>query len=154
MTSQYTNPTNADQVETEIRSAKTLGEVKDITERVFPGFIRGFSSEFSSDYPLFTYNWKKICDMTGVLPTQIMVTGGWNPDTPETTLLRDISECFTKAGFFVRCDTELKPCIVCRKMLPTESYYDMLKNHGATRIPPRWSPACTGCYDKLVASAK
>ena len=65
-TDKYNNPTNTDEITEELRECKTLGEVKNLTERVFPEWFVTTISKFSVDYPQFQQNWEMVCKKIGV----------------------------------------------------------------------------------------
>lgn len=144
MSDKYVDTKNLHKIMDEIRTAPTLGHVKDIVEREYPGFIKGFLYTFSDDYPFLTQNWKTICDMKKTIPKQIMLTDIWEPDDNHV-LIRYIAECFTNAGFLVRCITETVQCKLCTKALPSQQYYNEMKNKGVTTLPNSWSTACSNC---------
>ena len=144
MVDKYADTENLHKILDEIRDVATLGNVKDITDREYPGFIKGFLYYFSDDYPFLTQNWKTVCDMKKTIPKQIMLTDIWEPDDNHV-LIRYISECFTKAGFLVRCVSETVQCKVCNKALPSQQYYNEMKSRGVMTLPKSWSNTCSNC---------
>lgn len=138
----YKNPDNIQEIMDELRECKTLGEVKKLTERVFPDWFVTTISEFSEDYPQFNQNWQMICQKGGVNPTQIMIVEEVEQD-PNYTLVQNFAECFTKAGFCVRKKMEFFPCEKCGRALPTAIVHKQLVEKGI--VVPEWGKTCKTC---------
>lgn len=149
----YSDPTDTvilEKIKQELTKAKTIGEMKDILTRVYPDFIVGFIQEFSLDYPTLTWSWRRLCQYSGVNPTQIMIVNNWNRSDKNHTIVEIVIASFIASGFVVRQVSEVQACMVCGKGIATEQYYQVLKDKGASPLPTRWSPACSACYGKLI----
>lgn len=145
MADKYTDTKDLHKIMDEIRASPTLGSVKDIVDREYPDFIKGLVlTGFSDDYPVLRQNWLQLCDLMKTTPKQIMIVDTWEPDD-DHVLIRYVTECFTKAGFLVRCTSEIVPCIACKKALPSNEYYDAMKKAGVTTLPQTWSNRCLNC---------
>lgn len=138
----YKNPENTDQIIEELKECKTLGEVKKLTERVFPEWFVTMISEFSSDYPQFYQNWQMVCQKGCVKPTEIMIVEEVEQG-PNYKLVQHFAECFTKAGFCVRKKMEFFPCKKCGKALPSLIVYKELVEKGID--VPEWGHTCKTC---------
>lgn len=142
MTDSYIDPPNWLEITDEMRAVKTLGDVKAIADRVFPGLIIGTFHDFSKDYSNLYNNWVTLCKKLQVQPVGIMLFKNWEPDEKHK-LVAHIAECFTKAGFFVRTDFDMQLCTKCSRVIPTEIYHNVMVTKGI-QLPP-WSPKCTTC---------
>ena len=143
VTDKYNNPPNTDEIIEELKSYRTLGEVKSLTERVFPEWFITTMPRFCGDYPHFQTNWETICEKNGVKPTQVMIVEEVEQG-PRYTLVQNFAECFTRAGFAVRKKMEFIPCPDCSAAIPSKLVYNQLKEKNVT-ILPEWSPKCSSC---------
>jgi hypothetical protein len=141
-TDKYNNPTNTDEITEELRECKTLGEVKNLTERVFPEWFVTTISKFSVDYPQFQQNWEMVCKKIGVKPLEIMIVEDVEQG-PDYTLVQNFAECFTRAGFCVRKKMEFFPCEKCGCCLPSQIVHKQLVDKGF--IIPEWKITCQNC---------
>ena len=138
----YKNPDNTDEIMEELKECKTLGDVKKLTERVFPEWFVTIIPEFSADYPQFHQNWQMVCQKGGIKPTQIMIVEEVEQGT-DYTLVQHFAECFTKAGFCVRKKMEFFPCEKCGRALPTPIVHKQLVETGISI--PEWGQTCKKC---------
>jgi len=142
MTDLYKDPPNWLTITDEIRGVKTLTDVKNIVDRIFPGLIVCTYPFFSKDYPLLSRNWMTVCKQLKLQPTCILILRNWEPDD-DHKLVAHIAECFTKAGFLVRTDIDVQACTKCGSAIPTELYHSAMLEKN---IPlPTWSPKCSTC---------
>lgn len=139
----YVDPANINEIIDELKTLQTLGEVKDLVDRVFPGFIIGTIEEFSNDYKSIQENWHRVCSHTGVRPTEIMIVSDFF-FRDNYTLARLFCETFTKAGFCVRKYTEYMKCVICGKAIATQDNHALLKRLGQ-RVPTGWNDKCSTC---------
>jgi hypothetical protein len=142
VTDKYNNPPNTDEIMEELKTCKTLGDVKALTERVFPDWFVTTMPSFCGDYPHFQNNWELICQKIGIPPTQVMIVEEVEQG-PQYTLVQHFAECFTRAGFAVRKKMEFIPCEHCSVAVPTQLVYDQIKEKKT--IPPEWSQTCSSC---------
>lgn len=143
VTDKYNNPSNTDKIIEELKTCKTLGDVKSLTERVFPEWFVTTMPRFCGDYPHFQTNWETICQKIGTRPTQVMIVeeveqGG------KYTLVQNFAECFTRSGFAVRKKMEFIPCSKCGVAIPSQLVYNQLQEKKIT-IPQEWSETCSSC---------
>ena len=143
VTEKYNNPSNIDEIMEELKICKTLGDVKALTEKVFPDWFVTTLPRFCNDYPHFQKNWELVCQKIGVKPTQIMIVEEVEQG-PNYTLIQNFAECFTRAGFVVRKQMEFIPCSKCGAAVPTQLVYKQLQEKIIT-VPPRWSETCSSC---------
>lgn len=142
MTDKYVDPHNWLEYTDRIREAKTLGDVKNIIDNIFPGLIIHTLPNFSQDYEILRRNWYQLCKTLNAEPKCIMIFADWNPDESHK-LVAHIAECFTKAGFLVRTCTEIQRCDTCRLAIPTHEYHTLMTGKGIKL--PEWSANCTDC---------
>ena len=126
----------------EIKTCRTLLDVKNLMEKTVPGWCLGFSEKFSDDYPDLTKNWEKVCSKIGTRKAQIMLVkyieeGREDPENIFT-------ECFSKAGFCVRRATEFRACPECGAIVPTKIMHDLMKKNKIS-CPKIWSEKCSLC---------
>lgn len=138
----YKNPANTDEIMEELKECKTLGEVKKLSERVFPEWFVTIIPEFSTDYPQFYQNWQMVCQKAGSKLAQIMIVEEVEQG-PNYTLVQHFAECFTKAGFCVRKKMEFFPCEKCGRALPTPIVHKQLVEKGI--VVPEWGQTCKNC---------
>tara|TARA_Y100000389_G_C17193190_1_gene379900 strand:+ start:138 stop:605 length:468 start_codon:yes stop_codon:yes gene_type:complete len=143
VTDKYTNPSNTDEIMEELTNCKTLGEVKALTERVFPEWFVTTMPRFCEDYPHFQKNWETVCQKIGVKPAQVMIVEEVEQGD-QYSLIQHFAECFTRAGFVVRKKMEFIPCETCNAAVPSQIVYSQLKDKGIT-IPQEWSETCSSC---------
>lgn len=141
--SKYIDPPNANEIIEEIKNLGTLGEIRELVDRVFPGFIIGIIPKFSKDYAAIQKNWEIVCSRIGIQPAQILIISdyffqdGYN-------LAKVICETFTRVGFCVRRYDEYIMCNGCGNAIATENNYLLLKKLGQ-QVPTIWSNKCSTC---------
>ena len=135
----YKNPENTDQIIEELKQCKTLGDVKKLSERVFPEWFVTMIPEFSLDYPQFQQNWQMVCQKAGVTPKEIMIVEEVEQG-PDYTLVQNFAECFTKAGFCVRKKMEFFPSKNTGRALPSPIVHKQLVEKGIA--VPEWGQTC------------
>jgi hypothetical protein len=140
---EYTDPENIDEILNEITQSRTLGEIKNITDRYLDGWIICMIDEYSSDYQHLTNNWNNICRQLGIEKKCIIIVKLVSGDDNHR-LIRTVSEILTKLGFVVRDIYAVDMCVVCRKCIPSKKAYDMMKNMNI-KIPDEWSNKCENC---------
>lgn len=133
--SKYADPENTVEIILKIKNCPTLGEIKNLMDKTFPGLFITVLPEFSEDYPHLNKNWKSICDSIPTTRKQIIILDNYSEDC---SLVKTFTECFTTAGFAVRRKSEYIPCEKTGKALPTEPIYMLLKEKGFT-VPEKWS---------------
>lgn len=134
--SNYIDPDNTTELILKIKNSPTLGEVKNLMDKTFPGLFVTVLPSFSDDYPHLNKNWKTICDSIPTTPKQVMILDNYSEDC---TLVKVFTECFTTAGFAVRRKCEFIPCENTGKAVPSEGVYQLFKEKGFT-VPESWSP--------------
>lgn len=141
-TDKYKNPSNIQQIIEELKECKNLGEVKKLTERVFPDWFVTMIPEFSLDYPQFQQNWQMVCQKANVTPKQIMIVEEVEQG-PDYSLVQSFAECFTRAGFCVRKKMEFFPSENTGRALPSPIVYAQLVEKGIA--VPEWGKTCKKC---------
>ena len=126
----------------EIKSCRTILEVKNLMEKMLPGWCLGFSSKFSLDYPQLTANWNKVCENLNTRRAQIMIVKYIEEGKKDPENI--FADCFSGAGFCVRRATEFRACPKCGDVIPTKIMYDWMKRNKMT-VPEEWSEKCTCC---------
>lgn len=134
--SKYTDPENTVEIFLKIKNCATIGEVKNLVDKTFPGLFVGTLSTFSDDYPHLNKNWQSICESLSTTPKEIIIFDNYSDDC---SLVKSFAECFTRAGFAVRRKCEYIPCEKTGKAVPSEAIYNLLKDKGFT-VPEKWSP--------------
>ena len=141
--SYYQNPSNTDEIMEKLKSAHTIGAVKNLVEDVFPGWFITVLRGFSEDYPHLTKNWNTVCKSMNVGMAQVMIVDDYFEDEAHT-LVRHFAECFTRAGFAVRRKAEFIPCEKCMSAIPSEGMYSLMKEK-KFNVPETWSNKCLNC---------
>jgi hypothetical protein len=138
----YQDPTNLDELLTELHSLPTLKEVREFIDRVYPTWLISMISEYSNDYAYMDNNWKKLCADINVNPKEIIIVDSYTLDS-DHTLIKQLCELLTRSGFVVRTKNALMPCSDCGKAIATESLYNILKENKMP-VPDTWSSKCSG----------
>ncbi len=142
--SKYLDPSDYEQVIESVKTMRTLGEVKNLIDTIYPGWIKGMIECYSDDYPSLTESWKNICENElKVKPVAIIVLDRL-PLSEDFVLVNFFAETLTRAGFCVRRKEEVIACYKCSKAIPSSSLYDMLKRKGE-QIPDVWARSCVSC---------
>ena len=139
----YLDPPNTIEILNKIRNLPTLGDIKKLSDETFPDWFVTTMKVYCPDYPHLMTNWKKICEMSGTKPAQIMIVDDITFDDSHT-VVKAFSECFTGAGFSVRRKMEYIPCKNCGSAVPTEVMWSIFKQKGIN-VPEKWSAKCIGC---------
>lgn len=140
----YQNPPDHEDIMNQLKNAKTIGEVKNLVDKIFPTWFVTVLRGYSSDYPHLTDNWKKTCEEIGVAPAQVMIVDDFDFG-PDYSLIGHFAECFTRAGFSVRTKSQFIPCEKCMSAIPNETLYNLLKDKEGVRVPNVWKDTCISC---------
>lgn len=142
--SKYSDPDNVEEVITELKSYRTLGEVKELIDRTFPDWQVAVLTGFCEGYPHLTLNWQTLCKRIGVPCTQIIIVRKLAFDE-DHMLLRTFVECLTRAGFAVKRMVDYVPCTKCEKIaVPTPQIHNLMKEKGIA-VPEVNMPICKNC---------
>lgn len=141
--SNYTDPSYSSEIIKKLSDLKTIGDIKNLADQVFPGWFVSSSNDFCNDYPHLSINWKKFCDMISANRTLIILVDNISFDDSHT-VIRAFAECFTRAGFSVRSVDEYILCSACNKVIPSEHIWSVFKEKGA-QVPTEWSEKCSTC---------
>ena len=143
----YKNPENYIQIEQKLCQCKSMGEVEELVKSVFPTWIIDYLDGYSDDYPQFTNNWYKICDMIPHKPepAKILIVEDIIHNSENFSLIQKFAEVYTSAGFAVRRQLEIIPCVKCRAGLPSIMVFDYMKNKNLLDKSTVWSDTCSGC---------
>jgi hypothetical protein len=139
----YIDPENVDAIIKRLKCLPTMGEVKNLVDEVFPNWIVSVLPSYSSDYQTLLVNWSKICSEVKVKPAQVIIVD-FLAQSDKHKLICTFAECFTRAGFSVRRNTEFIPCQKCKKAIPSEQAWNIMKNKG-DKVPEIWSTKCSIC---------
>ena len=139
----YQDPDNIEDIVKDIFKQKTIKDVYDMLNKIFPDFIVNVVSSYSEDYPHFDHNWSGMCISLKVNKAQIMLVRDYKEDDHHL-MLKTFCEVFTQAGFVIRRYTEFFPCSVCNKALPNEFAYNKLKEL-KIQVPEKWNTKCSTC---------
>jgi hypothetical protein len=134
----YKDPENYKELIEGLSDIKSIKEVIEYIDRIFPSWIITFLDGYSPAYPSLTKTWNELCKNIGVKPTAIMIVDHIE-FTTECSLIQTFGELFTNAGFAVRNKYQLVPCVKCGKAYPTEELHELLRNKGVQ------TPEVRGC---------
>jgi len=141
--SKYVDPPDKEEIIKKIVELETIGDVKKFSEKVFPGWFITTTPAYCVDYPLLSTNWNKVCDTLGLKKSLIILVAEITFDEFHT-VTKTFAECFTRAGFSVRCVDEYKLCTKCSNAIPCLQMWTSLKQKGII-VPINWSERCTIC---------
>jgi hypothetical protein len=142
--SNYSDPSNMEEILEELRNAATLGEVNNLINRVFPNWQVCMLSGFCEGYPHLNANWEILCKKMDVAPTRVLIVRDLSFDD-DHLLLRNFVECLTRAGFVVKRMVDYVPCRKCEKIaIPTPPVHNVMKEKGVP-VPDVNVPICKGC---------
>lgn len=132
----YIDPPDVDSITKEIYEKRTLKDIVDYVNEIFPGWIILFSDKYSLSYETLTENWHKTCEKLETKPAQILIVDDINPDeSHKLTIL--FCELFTKAGFSVRSKEQVSLCKKCECIYPSSVMHTVMRECDAT-IPDVW----------------
>jgi hypothetical protein len=140
----YLDPSNAIDIIEKVKTLRTIGEIKLLAEEFFPGWYVSTAKEYSKDYPSLTENWKLICNSIKTTQAQILLVDEVYFDD-EHSIIRMISECFTRAGFSVRKKNDYTECSNCGSIIPSVELWRIFKEKGF-KVPITWSSDCVSCF--------
>jgi hypothetical protein len=146
--SQFTDPEDLDRVVADIKGCKTIGELIELVNNVFSGWIIGLVPRYCESYPHLTQNWNYICNQIGVRPAMIVIVSYLSDDN-EHSLMNIFLEAFYKAGFVVRLVEHFAPCSRCYQMVvPSREIYEKFReNMNILRLPLAWTSTCRQCNE-------
>lgn len=160
MRRQYKDPENKQEILDRIKQSRTIGDVLNLANEVFPGWVVGISKSYCKDYPSLTNTWITTCKNANVPRAQIIIVKEMDTDyiadkvmsmkkfdtskTFEISLITYFCECFTVAGFSVKSIYEISMCPVCDCAVPTKEMWELLKKNN-TVVPNEWSKKCVNC---------
>jgi hypothetical protein len=143
ITDKYIDPPNTPEIVKKLEDLQTLGEVKDLIEKVFPDWFVTTMNNYCIDYPHLTTNWHQICKLTKSQPTQIVIVEEIVEDKSHS-LTTIFAECLTRAGFSVRRKREYIPCESCNNAIPNSAMWKLFKDN-KVNVPSSWSNKCSTC---------
>ncbi len=141
----YTDPENFEQIVEEIKNAETHGELIEIIDKTFPGWILGWPKRYSVDYPHFQNNWEFVCKKSKCSPLSVIIVDTIEFKKSNYKLVRMFSELLTVFGHSVRRKEEFIGCKMCGDAIPTESVFRQLVERKVPNIPSCWMIKCRGC---------
>ena len=141
----YTDPASTPEILQELRNLPTIGGVKELIDKTFPGWMIAALDGYCSDYPHLSRNWSTICDAACVGKTQILIVEDLCFDETHT-LIRSFAECLTAAGFSIRRQKEFIPCQSCNIIaVPSPETHEFFKGKASVVQPDKWEPVCASC---------
>ena len=145
--SQFTDPEDLDRVIDDIKACKTIGDLIELVNNVFLGWIIGLVPRYCESYPHLTQNWHYICHQHRVQPVMIVIVS-YLSDDKEHSLMNIVLEAFYKAGFVVRLVEHFAPCSSCEQfVVPTREIYDKFVENNILRLPSVWTSTCKVCIE-------
>lgn len=145
--SQFTDPNNLDIVVQDIKSCRTIGELIELVNNVFSGWIIGLFPRYCYSYPHLTQNWNYICNQNGVQPAMIVIVS-YLSDDKDHSLMNIFLDAFYKAGFVVRLVEHYIPCSSCyQAIVPSRLIYDKFVENNILRLPSIWTSTCRECNE-------
>lgn len=145
--SQFSDPDNLDKIIEDIKSCRTIGELIELVNNVFSGWIIGLVPKYCSAYPHLTQNWHYICNQNRVRPAMIVIVSYLSDDS-EHSLMNIFLDAFYKAGFVVRLVNHFAPCSSCyQAIVPSRSIYDKFVENNILRLPSLWTSTCQNCNE-------
>lgn len=145
MTDNYQDPENIDEIIEELKRSKTIENVVDLINRVYPTWILYYLRKYSEDYPHLQSNWENYCNEQKVRPAHIMIINEFLIDKNHT-LIGVFAELFTICGFIVRTPKDICPCDNCDCALPSPERFIQMKNSKTIKLSiDEWSPKCSKC---------
>ena len=139
----YLDPPNTLEILKELEELKTLGEVKNLIDRVFPDWFVTTMPDYSLDYPHLRTNWREMCKITKSTPTQVVIVEEIISDNSHS-LVHIFAECLTRVGFSVRRKREYTPCEKCNNAIPNSAMWQLFKDKNF-KVPATWSSKCSTC---------
>ena len=132
----YIDPDNIEEIKQQLTEKRTLKDVLDFIDVIFPGWVVTFADKYSDKYPGLTENWKKTCEKIESKPTQIMIVD--QVDFTEGHKLAEVfGDLFTRMGFSVRSKDHFVPCGKCGSSYPTLAMHTLLKEAKEV-VPENW----------------
>ena len=145
--SQFNDPDNLDRVLEDIKACKTIGELIELVNNVFSGWIIEIIPKYCKAYPHLTQNWNYICNQNRVQPTMIVIVS-YLSDDREHRLMNIFLDAFYKAGFVVRLVDHYSPCSSCyQSVIPTREIYNKFVENNILRLPSVWTSTCQDCNE-------
>ena len=145
MTDNYQDPENIDEIIEELKRSKTIENVVDLINRVYPTLILYYLRKYSEDYPHLQSNWENYCNEQKVRPAHIMIVNEFLVDETHK-LIGVFAELFTICGFMVRTPKDIYPCDNCDCALPTLQKFIKMKNSKTIKLSiDLWSSKCSKC---------
>lgn len=132
----YIDPENIEELKQELSEKRTLKDVLEFVNTIFPDWVIDFVDKYSDKYPFLTKNWYKTCENAKVNPTQIMIVDKVD-FTDGHNLLKIFGELFTMSGFSVRSREQLVLCPKCGDLFPTSEIHTLFREAGEN-VPDVW----------------
>ena len=140
----YLDPPETKEILEEMKKLPTIGEINTLIAKTFPTWHITALKGFSTNYPHLNKNWSTLCEHIGVSPTEVLIVEEVFFDD-EHTLIRNFTECLTRAGFCVRRKDDYIPCTKCELVaVPTPRIHDTFKEKSIP-VPEKSIPICKDC---------
>lgn len=140
-----TNPENWQAHLDKISKIRDEKEMIEAVNGVYPGWIASVHSEYSSDYPFLTENWKNVSLNLKMTRKKILLVTHIFIDVPKddgNEFIFYLGEILIANGFVLRRICEFEECKDCGKLLPSEDNYNFMKEHNAP-VPEKYSDKCS-----------
>jgi hypothetical protein len=146
MNIKYKDPDNVDVVMEQIRRAPTIGDVKEIADKIFPKWIVAVAPDYCPDYSEFLKTWDFLCSRLACKKQCVLIVEYLIFEDPNNdyTLIRHLGELLTRAGYSVRRQEEFVGCTECHKAIVSPILYEILKKQQIP-VPEIWTQKCSNC---------
>ena len=133
-----------------MKKCKTLDELKNLINEVYPDWVQQFYRGYSSDYSCLTYSWHTMCQALKTAPKGIILVEFVPPSikdvgAEEYSLLRKFLDTMVVSGFVVRRTIEFRVCPKCKLVLPKHNLYKKMKFMKPKDVPEDWDYKCRSC---------
>jgi hypothetical protein len=143
----FTDTEDLDRIVQDIKACKTIGELIELVNNVFSGWIIGLVPRYCNSYPHLTQNWNYICNQMRVNPSMIIIVS-YLSDDKEHSLMNIFLETFYKAGFVVRLVEHYAPCSRCHQFIvPSREIYNKFVENNILSLPSLWTSTCQECNE-------
>jgi hypothetical protein len=150
MEDKYKNPRGVEDIMVQLKNCKTIAEVKNLINEIYPDLIQGFSRGYSLDYPELIRSWHNLCQALKTAPKGIILVEYVPPsikddNTGNYTLIRKFLDTMVVCGFVARRTIEFRICPTCKLVLPKHDLYKKIKFMKPESVPKNWDYKCSSC---------
>lgn len=139
----FNDPPNVSEIKEQIKNCKTVKDVIEIINFVYPSWIVVTVDNYSEDYQHLIKNWEIICEKFQIQKQKIIVVEDIVNDDSHT-LVKFFADYFTSVGCIVRTINDICVCDICCLGIPNEQIYNKMKELKMD-VPEVWSTKCLNC---------